>query len=533
MLVAFHKLRRDEEGQTLVLAAIALLVLSLCVMATINIGHATHERIRLQNTADATAYSLAASTARVFNFFAYTNRTMIVHYHSMFTFISYLSFMQYIQNTFGRICDALRYVPYIGWIAAVIGWIIDAIVQVLDMIVILVIPGMAVFNVLLLLGQFLMATSLATQTLGNIDVVEENDPDVRYNPEDTILGWLVRGANTAMAAKALDFKHMAQLFYKIGPGYHQVTAGDTGNEGRIIMTELINNARHGWVAGTKTGWYLVGRRWELGPIKIGGGILPASFEFHAGKIARTEQGMRTHSATKHDQLYAVDSLFFTMEFDVGWGIVASAELSAYYLSEVWADQWRGGHAEQIKVDVNIGGILGWLLDPVMDFIVDPLLIVAQTLMDIRNASGQHHFHIGITPYFKFRPVDRWRLGFNQPDFIVMTAKEDDDLREMFSRQYSVDWQVSGERVSNPRGQDSSVDFAIDTFDPENDFVAMLYPNGFNALAVSRVYYHRPGEWKEHPNFFNPFWAAKLHPIAHHQLVEFLHFGPVLRLGVTH
>ena len=28
-----------------------------------------------------------------------------------------------------------------------------------------------------------------------------------------------------------------------------------------------------------------------------------------------------------------------------------------------------------------------------------------------------------------------------------------------------------------------------------------------------AYYHRPGLWTEHPNFFNPFWRARLAPIG--------------------
>ena len=27
------------------------------------------------------------------------------------------------------------------------------------------------------------------------------------------------------------------------------------------------------------------------------------------------------------------------------------------------------------------------------------------------------------------------------------------------------------------------------------------------------YYHRPGVWDEHPNFFNPFWRARLAPVG--------------------
>ena len=32
-----------------------------------------------------------------------------------------------------------------------------------------------------------------------------------------------------------------------------------------------------------------------------------------------------------------------------------------------------------------------------------------------------------------------------------------------------------------------------------------------AMSKALVYYHLPTDWKEHPNFFNPFWRAKLQP----------------------
>jgi Flp pilus assembly protein TadG len=37
-----------------------MLILSIAVLATVNLGHNIHERVRLQNTADSAAYSMAA-----------------------------------------------------------------------------------------------------------------------------------------------------------------------------------------------------------------------------------------------------------------------------------------------------------------------------------------------------------------------------------------------------------------------------------------------------------------------------------------
>lgn len=33
------------------------------------------------------------------------------------------------------------------------------------------------------------------------------------------------------------------------------------------------------------------------------------------------------------------------------------------------------------------------------------------------------------------------------------------------------------------------------------------------MSKAVVYYHHPGYWREPPNFFNPYWRAKLHPFA--------------------
>ena len=32
-----------------------------------------------------------------------------------------------------------------------------------------------------------------------------------------------------------------------------------------------------------------------------------------------------------------------------------------------------------------------------------------------------------------------------------------------------------------------------------------------AISKAMAYYHYPKDWKVHPNFFNPYWKAKLQP----------------------
>ena len=33
--------------------------------------------------------------------------------------------------------------------------------------------------------------------------------------------------------------------------------------------------------------------------------------------------------------------------------------------------------------------------------------------------------------------------------------------------------------------------------------------GLNVISRGQTYYHRPGNWAEQPNFFNPYWRPRL------------------------
>ena len=38
-------------------------------------------------------------------------------------------------------------------------------------------------------------------------------------------------------------------------------------------------------------------------------------------------------------------------------------------------------------------------------------------------------------------------------------------------------------------------------------------DGLNTFAAAQAYYHRPGDWREVPNLFNPLWGARLMPVT--------------------
>src|ERR1700687_756800 len=126
---------RCKQGQALVLACVLMLVLSISVLTTVHLGHVVVERVRLQNTADAAAYSMAVMEARAFNFYAFANRAQVSHYVSAMAWQSYLSFIYFTEafltdmygmfktldkcagdrSLFWKVaCQVLERLPYVG-----------------------------------------------------------------------------------------------------------------------------------------------------------------------------------------------------------------------------------------------------------------------------------------------------------------------------------------------------------------------------------------------------------------------------------
>src|SRR5438552_13760587 len=111
LLGKFHELKKSEEGQTLVLAALFGLVLMMCVLGTVNLGRAVYDKVQLQTAADAAAYSQAAVEARVMNFTAYTNRAMVVHYASLMAATSYLTYLHFEYVFLRAALDLAKFIP--------------------------------------------------------------------------------------------------------------------------------------------------------------------------------------------------------------------------------------------------------------------------------------------------------------------------------------------------------------------------------------------------------------------------------------
>ena len=160
MMRQFHDLRRHEEGQALVLAAISVLILTLCVLATVNLSYAATQKVRLQNAADAASYTVAAYQARALNFMAYGNRAIVVQTTAQLNLLAIISYLYFSIALY----TLAGYIPYIGFIFQFFARLLNVATMILDVIVAFIIPFLDGLNLGIAVTQFAVSTAMRIST---------------------------------------------------------------------------------------------------------------------------------------------------------------------------------------------------------------------------------------------------------------------------------------------------------------------------------------------------------------------------------
>lgn len=114
---------------------------------------------------------------------------------------------------------------------------------------------------------------------------------------------------------------------------------------------------------------------------------------------------------------------------------------------------------------------------------------------------------GFAPYFKFKPSSDRTTDFNQPSTWIFLNKSHDQFQGK-TKDYGkgkTPW------VGKFGWQHGELEAALDT--SMAGARQMVFFEGLNAWSRGMAYYHRPGNWNEQPNFFNPYWRARLAPIG--------------------
>jgi len=514
VILLLQRLRRDEEGQALVLGAIFGLVLMLCVLSTVNLGRAVYGKVQLQTAADAAAYSQAAVEARVLNFTAYTNRAMVVHYASIMAAAAYLSWVHFLWAAIDPALSVLRNVPYAGPVFAALQEVFRGLLVLLDSAVAIMTPLVSAANVVLYTLQEGAWLSVGAPGGGRLSRLppEAHSGDSAAAPYQEIWPAVVHAANQAVFARTRG----SPLLFKDVADSGKILLNDKDDSvqlARAHMIEIANSARDPWVA--------YGDRWSdpsKSPLarhaawQVGCPIVRGHIGFQI--VSRTELGGPAPPASASQALSTSQAQIYSgqrLQLGIDCGPI-DKRYSVFQLATM--DQVFASLAPGKWSDFRIGERKGGLLGRILGYILRGVLSgMERAAARTRPTPDARLFWL--SPYVSFAPQARSRPGgalgqpgnFAQPDVLVGLVRRASDhdrepgARKYFGRRFGMDMRGAGA---------GSTDFSFASGAPP---ALPLLPEGLTAFAAAQAYYHRPGEWREVPNFFNPLWGARLMPVA--------------------
>ncbi|NPC84079.1 hypothetical protein HPC49_38435, partial [Pyxidicoccus fallax] len=144
--------------------------------------------------------------------------------------------------------------------------------------------------------------------------------------------------------------------------------------------------------------------------------------------------------------------------------------------------------------------------------------------NVQAAQDGNHPWKGVIPFMHFEPgqfegvcgrtagegaAPRYKFDFNQPSTWVALNKSPDEITNKDLKD-----KEAGTNAPALLNAQKKVNFK---FASENDELVLennrkkflSFSEGLNVITRGQTYYHRPGNWTEHPNFFNPYWRPRL------------------------
>jgi hypothetical protein len=506
-----NRFARDQRGQTLVLGAISLLCVAMVVFGVLNVSRSVHEKIRLQNHADSTAYSLAVQEARAFNYYAYSNRAIASTYVAMANMHAYMSeaammvdadsmMVIAMTNIMGQEfdeCDCCIFGPCCFWHcihAAEAG--INAIAYGFE-----VLSGSIGNTIKLLDPPFVYSMKAAGAHLKAIrtsqtDMKSKLDSLVgstggisQLNTYDLGANNTHANGNTSSSLRSLNKKNLDNSYAPVDDNARKILT-NVVNATRpaftwdrsglavailpnIILAPIVQHIENDCKIGSPSiqiiespnvANFLAGGRTGLqedGYGMMGGGLLCGL----GGDVSTDSVGKKIHS---------FDWAQMTIEYEDGFDTEPLPMMSIAGPGEL-----KTGDSGDHRAD--------WILPALFN---NPHI---PGLHDEKGVGETNGDNFETAAFMEFAISDDPSVDYNQPS--VFADATSDTRYNDFGQRGPWEFTSTGEVKIDNNGRTGDV---------------QLSDKGTaHALSKALVYYHRIGDWQEPPNFWNPYWRAKL------------------------
>ena len=199
-----QRLRVNQRGQALAFIGVTAVVVLLGLLLLYNVAQLTTQKMKLQNTADAAAYSGALTEARDYNFTAYANRAMIANQVAVAQIVGLRSWARNLDSVYKS--GPFNWVPQTfaslsalgsmwttvwnvvrsaaGGIESVMNAVAGPMVTVLDFLIDALYYGTTAYHIAMILT--------VPQTI--VEVIDKNDPDASLSPSLTQIGFAAKHA---------------------------------------------------------------------------------------------------------------------------------------------------------------------------------------------------------------------------------------------------------------------------------------------------------------------------------------------------
>ena len=496
----------SQRGQVSLVLVVGLVVLALGMYTTFTLSRTIYEKIRLQNAADATAYSIATREARAFNFTAFANRTQVASYvqlleeHGDYSRALYaaamLGFWGDFLQSFGNAFPAqARFVVAFG---QTFTSLYDAYMQIIHFWMKPKLIAKATAVRLTNTGYFALSAAMvlsaaAQAANGDFEIARRNDPRVVTNELSSALNAL----NTLRFAVAIDAASFAP----------ELVDETSKLRAQRLITELVNASRY----GTRSPNAIVDRLRDESVDSILNAIIAPGFADAMMKLNDTLIG-------GGGGVYVGTS---KMVRDIGVPPQRPPLEQTGYANPDWS-YLNPGPVMMSKDTVTPSRLSDTGVASLTSSSNGSTVCYYDRQQVPGYGTARHFFELIADPTahgFVCEQDDWIRIGgigryvgygaprnpfgtttgtaFNQPDVWIFLGKQNatgfpggTDLRFTIAR--------GSERAD---------------FDATPDGVFSGFVHDMTALSRAQVYYHRPGAWQEPPNLFNPYWNARLAPKA--------------------